>query len=469
MSPHPEDTMAQKRDIPPELAADYRARGVRYRQANHVDVRETVCSQCGACAAVCPKDAIRMVPNAAGVPYPEVDEERCNLSCRLCKMVCAGNGMDWPDLHEGRFGEPYTGAPLGRLEGVWTGHAVDDAVRANAASGGSVTALLCHALETGLVDGACVTFLEGTSPRTVIATTRDEIIAAAGSVYLSAPALSVLREARRFKGRLAFAGLPCHIATLSKAVRCGLVKPDKFPLTIALICGRTGTLDLHRAFLKRMGADPARLEAIKLRGDGWPGTFRYTMDDGTRRVYAYPHPVYMGLWKFYQHQPRYCLLCSDPLGALADITAGDAWLPEYANDREGRSLLLARSPAGRDAVEAAVRAGVLDLAPLAPERVLAAQRQQVYSKFTNQRTVRRVMGAVAAFCRWPMPDDRGMDRWPRTGIAGAAYAVFQVVNALGSEFPRLRWLPRLMPLQTLSKLLARRRVHARTARVPKED
>jgi coenzyme F420 hydrogenase subunit beta len=376
--------------------------------------------------------------------------------------------MDWPDLHEGRFGEPYTGAPLGRLEGVWTGHAADTALRANAASGGSVTALLCHALEAGLVDGACVTFLEGTAPRTVIATTREEVIAAGGSVYLSAPALSVLREARRFRGRLAFVGLPCHIATLSKAVRCGLVKPDKFPLTIALVCGRTGTLDLHRAFLRRAGADPARLAALKFRGDGWPGTFRYTMDDGTRRAFPFPDPVYMSFWKFYQHQPRYCLLCSDPLGALADITAGDAWLPEYGGDREGRSILMARTPAGAALLAAAREAGALDLAPLAPERVLVAQRQQVFSKFTNQRTMRTVLGAVAALCRWPMPDDRGTDRWPKTGLKGLAYAVFQVVNALGSEFPRLRWLPRLMPLRTLSKLLARRRIHARAARNPKE-
>lgn len=458
---------AMNRDTAPNPDL-YRARGAEYRQSNHVDVRETVCSQCGACAAVCPKDAIRMTPNAAGVPYPEVDEGRCNLSCHLCRMVCGGNGIDWPELHKARFGEPYSGEALGHVEGVWTGHAVDDAVRAASASGGGVTALLCHALETGLVDGACVTFLDGLAPKTVIATTPEEIIRAGGSVYIAAPALTVLREARRFRGRLAFAGLPCHIASLAKAAHCGLVKPDKFPLTIALVCGRTGTLDLHRAFLRRMGADPSRLAALKLRGDGWPGTFRYTMDDGTRRVFDFPHPVYMSMWKFYQHQPRYCLLCADPLGNLADITAGDAWLPEYGADRHGRSMLIARTPAGMELLGSALRSGRVVMDPLAPERVRAAQRQQIYSKITNQRIMRRVLGIAAALGRWPMPQDAGTEHWPAGRPAGFVYALFQVVNALASEFPRWRWVPRLMPLETLSKLLARRRIHARAGQTRKE-
>ena len=46
------------------------------------------CCGCGACAAVCPHDAIAMVPDGMGFRYPRVDMARC-VDCHLCEDVCA--------------------------------------------------------------------------------------------------------------------------------------------------------------------------------------------------------------------------------------------------------------------------------------------------------------------------------------------------------------------------------------------
>lgn len=60
--------------------------------------------------------------------------------------------------------------------------------RANAASGGMVTALLCHMLETGEIDGAWVTRSEikdgKLGYKTFIATTREELMESSSSVYM---------------------------------------------------------------------------------------------------------------------------------------------------------------------------------------------------------------------------------------------------------------------------------------------
>lgn len=45
------------------------------------------CSGCHACASVCPKSCVSMVPDAEGFCYPQVDESVC-VHCGLCEQVC---------------------------------------------------------------------------------------------------------------------------------------------------------------------------------------------------------------------------------------------------------------------------------------------------------------------------------------------------------------------------------------------
>lgn len=45
------------------------------------------CTGCSACMAVCPRDAIRMEPDADGFPHPALDAARCS-GCRACERAC---------------------------------------------------------------------------------------------------------------------------------------------------------------------------------------------------------------------------------------------------------------------------------------------------------------------------------------------------------------------------------------------
>lgn len=45
------------------------------------------CTGCGACATVCPKNAIEIKLNKNGFYAPVINENKC-INCGLCKSVC---------------------------------------------------------------------------------------------------------------------------------------------------------------------------------------------------------------------------------------------------------------------------------------------------------------------------------------------------------------------------------------------
>ena len=98
------------------------------------------CTGCTACAAGCPKNAIRMVRDRTGFDFPEVDLNQC-VHCGRCTSIC-------PLLHE------RGPAHLPAAFAAWNR---DAAVRRDSTSGGAFTAIADYVLEGGgVVFGAAL-------------------------------------------------------------------------------------------------------------------------------------------------------------------------------------------------------------------------------------------------------------------------------------------------------------------------
>ena len=48
------------------------------------------CCGCSACSNICPKNAVKMVPDSEGFLYPEIDIKNC-IDCGLCEKICPVN------------------------------------------------------------------------------------------------------------------------------------------------------------------------------------------------------------------------------------------------------------------------------------------------------------------------------------------------------------------------------------------
>jgi coenzyme F420 hydrogenase subunit beta len=333
------------------------------------------CVQCGACVAACPTDSI-------GVGSDDLPRlvKMCT-GCSLCWDFCPRGGMRYeatwlPAEHavdagadagdDWRIvgGDPAPG--LGRvLEKQAARVRQGSALRsARAQDGGVVSAILAAALQAGEIDGALVAREDPAQPWKGVAhlaTTVEEVLAAAGSFYNQTMALAHLDLAElgaRPGARIAVVGTPCEVqglrALAARPWRRGQSRPEAVVLTIALLC--TKSFDYKGLMLRelrdRRGVDLADVGKVDvIRG-------RMIVEDRAGGTLV-DEPVK----DFHGAALKGCDECADFLGRGADISVGSV------GSAAGWSSVLVRTPAGRRAFDTV--AGELETGPLDnPEALL---------------------------------------------------------------------------------------------------
>lgn len=345
-------------------------------------VKDDLCTGCGTCVALCPLSAINMVKdNSRGLYVPQINWETCN-QCEICLEVCPGHSVDFEQLNMSVFGRKSEDNVLGYYLNCYTGYAADYNVRYNAASGGLVTALLIFAVEEGLINGVLVTCMSKENPlepEPFIAKTREEIISAARSKYCPVPANIALREILKEDGKYAVVGLPCHIHGIRKAEKVDKALKAKISLHLGIFCGHSPGFLATEFLLWQRGIAKEDVVKIDYRGEGWPGGVSIYLRNG-KKIFLPHFEVWGSLDLVFI--PRRCMLCCDGAGELADISLGDAWLPEFSDDKSGTSVIVSRTPKGEELLQRMVTKGIIELNSITAAKVAESQ-QDFRSKKVN--------------------------------------------------------------------------------------
>ena len=345
------------------------------------------CIQCGTCVAVCPSNSLAV---GADDGLPEL-VKMCT-GCSLCWDFCPRGGLryealwppssaplDGPAAPEARPdpSDPYftiTGGPPGDgLGAVREQYAVRASRRAGGAQdGGAVTALLTALLAGGAIDGALVSKPSDDPDEpwkgvATVATTPDEIAAAAGSFYNQTMALAEL-DLSRYRlppsPRLAVVGTPCEVqgirAMQARRWQTGAHRVDAVVLTIALLCTKSFDYEglVRRELQQRRGVDLERVSKV----DVIRGRMIVEYRDGEVAV---DEPVK----RFHGAALKGCDECADFLGRTADLSVGsvgsmDGWTSVLVRSERGRLAFQQARAAldvrGLDDPEALVRLDRLD-------------------------------------------------------------------------------------------------------------
>lgn len=305
------------------------------------------CTGCAACASVCGKGAIRILPDDEGFFMPQVDSAVC-VRCGRCTKVC-------PPLHQR---EPRT--PLS----VCVARAKDLGLRMSSSSGGVFSLLAKNVLkESGVVYGAALDAKDLIVRHRAVENEAD-LARLRGAKYVQsetagtyAAVCSQLREGRS----VLYSGTPCQIAGLFAYLSLQSNVDSSRLLTVEVICNSVPSPRIFAMWRDRQVSDAGGLLLdVKFRDKelGWRcSTFKFTTTT-TTKVNLYKS-VYYVLWQHGYTVRRSCQTCQfRGLRSGADVTIGDAWGVETMgvaaalDDGKGVSIALANTARGTTAMTA---------------------------------------------------------------------------------------------------------------------
>jgi len=343
------------------------------------------CSGCGMCSYICPQHAIEIKLIDGGY-YPVIDKHLCN-GCGKCVKVCPGLYRDWDNLNKSVFGGIPEDIYIGNYCNIFYGYATNTEIRYSSSSGGMVTGLLVYMLKQKFIDGAIVTkfiFEDNTiRAKAFIATTEKEVLDSRGSKYCPVDFHNALNEIRHFTGKLAVVCLPCHAISLRKAMLIDKNLSSKIEYIFSLFCGRTPLHFALDTFLKEQKVN-GHITDLYIRGNGWPGKTVVWTDRNDKMIVAY-----LKVWRSFLGKdiflPLSCYCCYDFLGEFADISFGDAWIPQCKNDNTGSSVFIIRTSKADDVIKKAKEDNIITMRPLSTNVLKTSFFTNLFTKKNNAR------------------------------------------------------------------------------------
>ena len=349
-------------------------------------VKDGLCNGCGTCIALCPKEIIKLnLDDKKGIYVPKINIKKCN-NCGTCFKVCPGQEVDFKNLTLDIFGKNPDNILVGNYLKCYVGNSKSHDIRFNSTSGGLVTQLLIHALDEGIISGAIVTkmnFNKPLEPEPFIARTKEEIIEASKSKYCPVPVNIALKQILKSEKNEKFAvvGLPCHIQGIRKAENSNSKLKEKISLHIGLFCGYTPNFLGTEFLLSKLGIEKENIRNLSYRCEGWPGNIKINLMDDD--VISLPVPNYFSNYissKCYFFSMKKCFSCVDGTCELADISFGDAWLPEMYEDKIGTSIVISKTINGDKLLQSMASKNKIQLKEINVEKVIESQRAMLYFK-----------------------------------------------------------------------------------------
>ena len=323
-----------------------------------------MCTGCSACWDYCPLAGLR-VERLAKLFTDEQDKAFDISDVNL--IPGDGRGANRSFDSKSQVEEPsantWTGnsANLGRIRAAYSAKAIRKA--GGAQDGGVVTGLISELLKSGVIDGAIVSRKgDAFHSSTFLATTVEEVLGSAGSVYHQSHPLSIFNHPLpNGIRRLAFVGTPCQISVLRALQRYPWryrsTATGAVVLTIALFCTRSFDPDRLEAAVSNSGVETQSVSRLDIR----EGLLIAQNGEGVELLRK-PVKEFVGAALFG------CDECSDFAGLSADISVGNV------GSELGKSTLLVRTETGEKAIFSALSGLHLEpLVDLGPISRIAAQ------------------------------------------------------------------------------------------------
>jgi coenzyme F420 hydrogenase subunit beta len=222
-----------------------------------------------------------------------------------------------------------------------------------------------HLLRTEKIDGAIVVRQGVPTPEeasAVIATTEEELLECAQSVYIPVSTLDALKEIEP-KKTYAMTCLPDQAAALRRLQIEGFAPANQVAYVLGPYTGTAMYPAAIRSFLRsHRVSEGDEITSLKWRAGEWPGYLEIETASGRlvrakKFYYNYLIPFFITRWS---------LLGMDFANEFCDLSVGDAWSPAFEDKGGGHSVIVTRSEAMESLVREMSAAGELVVESIDP-------------------------------------------------------------------------------------------------------
>lgn len=330
--------------------------------------------------------------------YGQYQADVSKLSKKELDELAKVSTMVNSDLNESVLGEKLFGKTkgikhdkvLGYYTDLYAGYVATGDYRANASSGGIGTWLLEQLLEKKLIDG--VIHVIPTDPKNdgvlfkyTISKTPKTIKAGAKSRYYPGDLSEVLKAAKKNGGRYAITGIPSFITELRLLAEHDPEFKNLIAFTIGLVCGHQKSTKYAEALAWQHGIKPGDLISVDFRKkvEGQPSSryiseFTGVINGKIKTIVKDQDELFVSNWAHGMFKSKLSDFTDDTFNETADISLGDAWLPEYTKDSKGNNVIIVRNATIAKILKDGVKDGELVLDTLPAKRIIKSQSGLVH-------------------------------------------------------------------------------------------
>lgn len=342
-----------------------------------------LCVGCGACAFAVGSE---MKLDDYGFYKPHFDEGVDALDSeveKICPFLA-------PELNEDVLADrflqqtPHRDEHLGKHIDVFAAHVEEQGFRESGSSGGMGSWIAVELLRLGLVDGVIhagpVARDHAEDPffRYQISRTVDEVRSAAHSHYHVVEISQVLAQVKQVPGKYLFVGVPCMVKAIRRAQLADKVVAERIVFAMALVCGHLKSTHWATSLGWATGIEPKDIGAItfRVKSQNVPAKAYFFGIENKQTGVTSVHdsaPITGGKFNLGAMMPEACNYCDDVVGETADLTIGDAWLPRYAFDWQGKNMVVSRNEFLSTIIDNASAEGRIKIDPMTAKEARQAQ------------------------------------------------------------------------------------------------
>ena len=330
--------------------------------------------------------------------YGQYQADVSKLSKKELDELAKVSAMVNSDLNESVLGGKLFGKTkgikqdkiLGYYTDLYAGYVATGDYRANASSGGIGTWLLEKLLEKKLIDG--VIHVIPTDPKNdgilfkyTISKTPKAIKSGAKSRYYPGDLSEVLKIAKKNGGKYAITGIPGFITELRLLAEHDPEFKNIIAFTIGLVCGHQKSTKYAEALAWQHGIKPGDLISVDFRKkvEGQPSSryiseFTGKINGKIKTIVKDQDELFVSNWGHGMFKSKLSDFTDDTFNETADISLGDAWLPEYTKDSKGNNIIIVRNATIAKILKDGIKNGDLVLDILPAERIIKSQSGLVH-------------------------------------------------------------------------------------------